>query len=84
MTEAVAHLFTFMYIFTRVSLFAIQVLAQSKVASLPLFGMLSELELGLVSGEVLLGLLLKSPVLKTLLFEVSLFLWLHFCHNCIL
>ncbi|KAG4931078.1 hypothetical protein AAZX31_17G184400 [Glycine max] len=46
-----------------------QVLAQSKVASLPLFGMLSELELGLVSGEVLLGLLLKSPVLKTLLFE---------------
>nr|KYP39140.1 F-box/LRR-repeat protein At3g59200 family [Cajanus cajan] len=28
-----------------------------------------QLELGLVSGEVLLGLLLKSPVLKTLLFK---------------
>ncbi|RZB41371.1 hypothetical protein D0Y65_055279, partial [Glycine soja] len=39
------------------------------VTKLPLFGMLSQLELGLVSGEVLLGLLLKSPVLKTLAFK---------------
>lgn len=41
------------------------------MTKLPLFGMLSQLELGLVSGEVLLGLLLKSPVLKTLAFKVG-------------
>ncbi|KAK7401731.1 hypothetical protein VNO78_13437 [Psophocarpus tetragonolobus] len=46
-----------------------EVFGQSRMANLPLFGMLIELELGLVSGEVLLGLLLKSPVLKTLLFK---------------
>ncbi|WVZ01576.1 hypothetical protein V8G54_027645 [Vigna mungo] len=47
-----------------------EVLAQSKVvAKLPSFEMLSHLKLGLVSGEVLLGLLLKSPILKTLHFK---------------
>ncbi|KAJ1383996.1 Leucine-rich repeat domain superfamily [Sesbania bispinosa] len=52
-----------------------EVLAQQKVSVLPVFGMLCHLELGLVTtGEVLLGILLKSPVLKTLLFkEVSKF-----------
>ncbi|KAK7244069.1 hypothetical protein RIF29_38887 [Crotalaria pallida] len=33
--------------------------------------MLSRLEVGLVTCEVLLGLLLKSPVLKSLVFEVD-------------
>ncbi|KAJ1383998.1 Leucine-rich repeat domain superfamily [Sesbania bispinosa] len=46
-----------------------EVLAQQKVSALPVFGMLSHLELGLVTGEVLLGILLKSPILKTLLFK---------------
>ncbi|QCE10979.1 hypothetical protein DEO72_LG10g2212 [Vigna unguiculata] len=51
-----------------------EVLAQSKLAKLQSFEMLSHLELGVVSGEVLLGLLLKSPILKTLLFKgVSIF-----------
>ncbi|KAL6534926.1 hypothetical protein OROGR_013601 [Orobanche gracilis] len=43
-----------------------EVLTQQRVALLPVFGMLSHLELGLVTGEILLGLLLKSPVLNTL------------------
>ncbi|KAJ1378487.1 F-box-like domain superfamily [Sesbania bispinosa] len=47
----------------------IQVLTKQKVAGLPVFGKLSHLELNLVTGEVLLGLLLKSPVLKTLVFK---------------
>ncbi|KAJ1378490.1 Leucine-rich repeat domain superfamily [Sesbania bispinosa] len=46
-----------------------EVLAQQKVSVLPVFGMLSHLELGFVSGEVLLGILLKSPILKTVLFK---------------
>ncbi|KAJ1378488.1 FBD domain [Sesbania bispinosa] len=51
-----------------------EVLAQQEVSVLPVFGILCHLELGLVTGQVLFGLLLKSPVLKTLLFkEVSKF-----------
>ncbi|KAJ1383997.1 Leucine-rich repeat domain superfamily [Sesbania bispinosa] len=46
-----------------------EVLAQQKMSVLPVFGMLIHLELDLVSGEVLLGLLLKSPILKTLHFK---------------
>lgn len=41
------------------------------MAGLPVFGMLSHLELGLVTAAVLLGLLLKSPVLETLHFKVG-------------
>ncbi|KAK7272619.1 hypothetical protein RJT34_29337 [Clitoria ternatea] len=40
-----------------------------EVTNLPLFGMLTHLELGLVTCEVLLGLLLRSPVLETLVFK---------------
>ncbi|CAJ2659479.1 unnamed protein product [Trifolium pratense] len=46
-----------------------EVLTQPNVAVLPKFAMLSHLELGSVSGEVLLGLLQKSPVLNTLIFK---------------
>ncbi|KAK7244067.1 hypothetical protein RIF29_38885 [Crotalaria pallida] len=46
-----------------------QVLAQSRVDFLPSFNMLSHLELGLVTWEVLLGLLQKSPILKRLVFK---------------
>jgi len=48
----------------------VQELGQRSVANLPLFGMLSHLDLGSVTGDVLLGLLLKSPILRTLVFEV--------------
>ncbi|KAK7324475.1 hypothetical protein VNO77_28044 [Canavalia gladiata] len=46
-------------------------LLQLNDAILPVFGMLSHLELGLVTAEVLLALLLRSPILKTLVFEVG-------------
>ncbi|KAK7244065.1 hypothetical protein RIF29_38883 [Crotalaria pallida] len=46
-----------------------QVLAKSRLDILHSFVMLSHLELGLVTCEVLLGLLLKSPVLKTMVFK---------------
>ncbi|KAK2422820.1 hypothetical protein QL285_033322 [Trifolium repens] len=46
-----------------------EVLTQPNVAVLPKFAMLSHLELGIVSVEVLLGLLQKSSVLNTLLFK---------------
>ncbi|XP_057438926.1 F-box/LRR-repeat protein At4g14103-like isoform X1 [Lotus japonicus] len=46
-----------------------QVSTLKGVAGLPVFGMLSHLELGLVTAAVLLGLLLKSPVLETLHFK---------------
>ncbi|WJX72582.1 hypothetical protein P8452_56448 [Trifolium repens] len=46
-----------------------EVLTQPNVAVLPKFAMLSYLELGTVSVEVLLGLLQKSSVLNTLLFK---------------
>ncbi|MCH80088.1 F-box/FBD/LRR-repeat protein, partial [Trifolium medium] len=48
---------------------ASEVLTQPNVAVLPKFAMLSHLDLGFVSGEVLLGLLQKSSVLNTLLFK---------------
>lgn len=48
----------------------VQYLEKTSMANLPLFGMLSYLDLGFVTGDVLLGLLLKSPVLRTLAFEV--------------
>ncbi|KAK2368291.1 hypothetical protein QL285_081496 [Trifolium repens] len=51
-----------------------EVLTQPNVAVLPKFAMLSHLELCAVSGKVLLGLLRKTPVLKTLfLKEISKF-----------
>ncbi|TKY49267.1 F-box/FBD/LRR-repeat protein [Spatholobus suberectus] len=43
--------------------------SESHVAILPVFGMLSRLELGFVTAEFLLALLLRSPVLKTLAFK---------------
>ncbi|KAK7244066.1 hypothetical protein RIF29_38884 [Crotalaria pallida] len=46
-----------------------QVLAQSRVSTLPPFAMLSYLELGFVSCKVLLVLLQKSPLLKRLVFK---------------
>ncbi|XP_057440679.1 F-box/FBD/LRR-repeat protein At3g14710-like [Lotus japonicus] len=46
-----------------------QVTTLKGVANLPVFGMMSHLELGLVTAEFLLGLLLKSPVLRTLHFK---------------
>ncbi|CAJ2659480.1 unnamed protein product [Trifolium pratense] len=50
------------------------VLTQQNVAVLPKFAMLSHLELGSVSGEVLLRILQKAPVLNTLFFkEISKF-----------
>jgi hypothetical protein len=52
-------------------IYVIQVLTQPNVAVLPKFAMLSYLELGTVSVEVLLGLLQKSSVLNTLLFKVG-------------
>jgi hypothetical protein len=52
-------------------IYVIQVLTQPNVAVLPKFAMLSHLELGIVSVEVLLGLLQKSSVLNTLLFKVG-------------
>lgn len=45
-------------------------LSESDMAMLPVFGMLSHLELGLVTADFLLALLLRSPVLKTLAFKV--------------
>ena len=52
-------------------MFVIQVLTQPNMALLPKFAMLTNLDLGSVSGEVLLGLLQKSPVLHTLVFKVG-------------
>ncbi|KAK2422880.1 hypothetical protein QL285_033375 [Trifolium repens] len=46
-----------------------EVLMQQNVTMLPLFVMLSYLELRLVTGKVLISLLQKSPVLKTLVIE---------------
>ncbi|WJX72585.1 hypothetical protein P8452_56450 [Trifolium repens] len=46
-----------------------EILTQPNLAVLPKFAMLNHLELGSVSGEVLLGLLQKSPVLNTLVFQ---------------
>jgi hypothetical protein len=40
-------------------------------ADIPVFSKLSHLELGLVTIEVLIGLLKKSPDLKTLVLKVS-------------
>jgi len=40
------------------------------MAVLPKFAMLSHLDLGYVSGEVLLGFLQKTPILNTLVFKV--------------
>ncbi|XP_047177726.1 F-box/FBD/LRR-repeat protein At3g14710-like [Vigna umbellata] len=52
----------------------LQELAKESVANLPLFGMLSHLDLGFVTGDLLLGLLLKSPVLRTLVLKgISIF-----------
>ncbi|XP_045801094.1 uncharacterized protein LOC123894966 [Trifolium pratense] len=48
---------------------ASEVLTQPTVALLSKFAMLTHLDLGSVSGEVLFGLLQKSPVLNTLIFE---------------
>jgi hypothetical protein len=64
-------------------------------AEVPAFSKLSHLELGLVTIEVLIGLLQKSPVLKTLVLKVSnlyginlsnkmkvvMQLWLHCIHT---
>jgi hypothetical protein len=47
---------------------------QQNVTMLPLFVMLSYLELRLVTGKVLISLLQKSPVLKTLVIEVQYFI----------
>ncbi|PNX84267.1 F-box/LRR-repeat protein, partial [Trifolium pratense] len=49
---------------------ASEVLTQPTVALLSKFAMLTHLDLGSVSGEVLFGLLQKSPVLNTLIFQV--------------
>ncbi|GAU27359.1 hypothetical protein TSUD_55120 [Trifolium subterraneum] len=46
-----------------------EVLTQPNVAVLPNYAMLSHLELGYVSVKVLLGLLKKTPVLHTLIFQ---------------
>ncbi|GAU27370.1 hypothetical protein TSUD_55220 [Trifolium subterraneum] len=46
-----------------------EVLMQQNVTILPLFVMLTYLKLHLVTGEVLISLLQKSPVLKTLVIE---------------
>ncbi|KAJ1384007.1 F-box-like domain superfamily [Sesbania bispinosa] len=45
--------------------------AKDSLAALPAFGMLSHLELTIVTGEILLELLLKTPFLKTLVLSVS-------------
>ncbi|XP_057444869.1 F-box/FBD/LRR-repeat protein At3g14710-like [Lotus japonicus] len=44
-------------------------LAKDSLANIPSFEMLSYLELGDVTGEILLALLLKAPNLKTLVFQ---------------
>lgn len=51
----------------------IQFLAHAKdfVEDLPSFEMLSHLELDIVTGEILLALLQKTPSLKTLVLKVS-------------
>lgn len=54
------------------------------MAKLPSFKMLSHLKLGLVSGEVLLGLLHKSPILKTLHFKVGNSLQIHLAFAIVL
>ncbi|RYQ96282.1 hypothetical protein Ahy_B08g091984 [Arachis hypogaea] len=46
-----------------------EVLPPSTGPKFPSFGMLKHLELGLVAGEILLGILLKSPILKTLILK---------------
>ncbi|KAK7272620.1 hypothetical protein RJT34_29338 [Clitoria ternatea] len=46
-----------------------EVLSEIKVADLPLFGNLSSLKLGSITGELLFGFLAKSPVLNTLVFK---------------
>ena len=46
-------------------------LEKDLLADFPSFELLSHLELGNVSCEVLLALLLKTPYLKTLIFQVS-------------
>lgn len=60
-------------VYKSVSFIVIQVLplSESNVATLPVFGRLSHLELGLVTAEFLLALLLRSPVLRTLAFKVG-------------
>lgn len=52
--------------------FALQYLVRTEhyLADIPAFGMLSDLELNSVTREILLGLLLKSPSLVTLVFQV--------------
>ncbi|XP_058740944.1 F-box/FBD/LRR-repeat protein At5g22660-like [Vicia villosa] len=51
-----------------------EVLPQTNMTILPRFAMLSHLDLGSVSGEVLLSLLQKSPILNTLVLkEISKF-----------
>jgi hypothetical protein len=52
-------------------IYVIQVLTKQNVAVLPKFAMLSHLDLGYITGEVWFGLLHKTPVLNTLVFEVS-------------
>jgi len=52
-------------------MFVIQALTQEKIAVLPTFAMLSHLDLGFVSGGVLLSFLQKTPVLNTLVLQVG-------------
>jgi hypothetical protein len=57
--------------YTNKFLYDIQALIQQNVAVLPEFPMLSHLELGLIRFDVFLGLLQRSPILKTLTFKVG-------------
>ncbi|RYR29882.1 hypothetical protein Ahy_B01g054482 [Arachis hypogaea] len=50
-----------------------QVLPQSTGPTFPSFGTLKHLELGLVAGKILLVILLKWPILKTLILKVVKF-----------
>jgi hypothetical protein len=58
--------------YTNKFLYDIQALIQQNVAVLPEFPMLSHLELGLIRFDVFLGLLQRSPILKTLTFKVGI------------
>ncbi|CAK8579434.1 unnamed protein product [Lathyrus sativus] len=53
----------------RIKFYGSEVLTRPNLAILPKFAMLSYLELGFVSFEVLLCLIQKTPVLNTLVFE---------------
>ncbi|XP_058740951.1 F-box/FBD/LRR-repeat protein At3g14710-like [Vicia villosa] len=58
----------------RIEFHGSEVLTQPNMIALPRFAMLSHLDLGIITGDVLLSLLQKSPILNTLVLkEISKF-----------